>query len=140
MHATLILLLLQTPNIGGLFPRRPTLSDPETLARAMTQYQRDERDLFARRKLTSGPIVAHWRELRTLRRAADRLVARKTFARISAAERAKLGRALNGLVDHAMDLVYVGVDQLDPRIVQADEERTRELLRLALLGNRWFGL
>jgi hypothetical protein len=133
-------MLLQTPNIGCLFPRRPTLADPQTLTAALLDYQTEERDVFAHQTLRPTPIILHWRKLRPLRLAVERLVARKSFARTAMRRRAELRQAIQAAIEQAVDLVYLGVDQLDPRIVHADEERTAELLRLARLGNRWFGL
>ena len=49
-------------------------------------------------------------------------------------------KALTQVLEHSVELVYVSASDIDARLFDADEERTVELLRLALLANRWFGL
>jgi hypothetical protein len=142
MPTIILLLLLQTPNTGNVFSpavaRLP--SEPHALAVALLRYHDEEKALFAPKVLESRQIQKHWQKLRGLRKRLDRLAARGALARLAPTERSELRKALTGVVEHSVELVYVTVDEIDPRIFDADEERTVELLRMAVLGNRWLGL
>lgn len=141
MHALLVLLLLQTPNIGGLFEARKRKADtPHALAVALTNYHQGEKALFAQKVLPAREIVDQWQKLRPLRRRLERMATSGRLARLTPTERSEMRRALTGVVEHSVELVYVTVDELDPRVFDADEERTVELLRMAVLGNQWLGL
>jgi len=141
MHALLVMLLLQTPNIGGVFatPQRPTDS-PHSLALALTKYHEGEKALFAQKVLPAREIVDQWQKLRPLRRRLERMATSGRLARLTPTERSEMRRALTGVVEHSIELVYVTVDELDPRVFDADEARTVELLHMALIGNQWLGL
>ena len=138
----LFLALLQTPNVGGVFTHRPPnpLDDPHELASAIVRYHKTERDLFAQKELPTKKIIAHWHKLRPLRRAVERMIDHGQVAKLSQDERAEMRKALTQVLEHSVELVYVAASEIDARMFDADEERTVELLRLALLGNRWFGL
>ena len=142
MTPLLFLLLLQTPNLGGVFSHRPPnpLDDPHELATAMMRYHQNERALFAQKTLPAKKIVAHWHRLRPLRRAVERMIASGQVPNLSQTERAEMRRALSKVIEHSVELVYVAASEIDASMFDADEERTVELLKLALLANRWFGL
>ena len=141
MHALLMLVLLQTPNIGGVFaaPKRP-VDTPHALAVALTNYHEGEKALFAQKVVPAREIVAEWQKLRPLRRRLERMATGGRLARLTPAERSEMRRALSGVVEHSVELVYVTADELDPRVFDADEQRTVELLRMALIGNQWLGM
>jgi hypothetical protein len=141
---TLVLFLafLQTPNVGGVFTPRPQNrpEDPHQVVAALMRYHEAERDLFAQKTLPTKKIIAHWNKLRPMRRAVERMIARGQVEKLTPNERGEMRRALHQVLEHSVELVYVAASEIDARMFDADEERTVELLRLALLANRWFGL
>src|SRR5262249_24347636 len=120
------LLLLQTPNIGGVFaaPPKRAADTPHALAVALTKYHDGEKALFARKVLPAREIVGEWQKLRPLRRRLERMATTGRLARLTPDERAEMRRALTSVVEHSVALVYVTVDELDPRVFDADEDRT----------------
>lgn len=142
MTPFILFLLLQTPNVGGVFNHRPPnpLDDPKELASAIVRYHKTERDLFAQQTLPTKKIIAHWHKLRPLRRGVERMIARGQVQTLTQEERGAMRRALTQVLEHSVELVYVAASDIDARMFDADEERTVELLRLALLANHWFGL
>jgi len=143
MHTmVLFLIALQTPNIGNVFSPRVTSrqDEPHALAVALTRYHDEEKALFAPKVLDVRRIEGHWQKLRGLRQRLDRLAARGALEKLTLAGRSELRKALGSVVEYSIELVYVTVEEIDPRLFDADEGRTVELLRMALLGNRWLGL
>ena len=138
----LLLAFLQTPNVGGVFTRPPSnpLDDPQTLTAALVRYHKEERALFEQKTLPTKKIIAHWHKLRPLRRAVERMVASQKLETLTNQQRTELRRAMAGVVQHSVELVYVTAYDIDARLFDADEERTVELLRLAIIGNRWLGM
>jgi hypothetical protein len=125
-----------TPNIGNLFPRRLPEDSPQLVAGALRRYRTTERRLLADHTLDAADLTIHWRKLGKLRQRLERLEARGLLDGPNAELRAEVTR----LLDHPIEVYVAGLDEVDVKLRDAAEFRLRQLLGLASLANRCFGM
>lgn len=139
VFAGVLVALLAVPAAYGQAkapPKAQPADDPAAVTRSLQQYNAVEDELRRAGVLDANAMAAHWRKLRDIRVRLEQLETRGQLDR----DTPMLKKEVVRLLDSPMLVNIHGTGPSENRLRLAQDNRLRDLISIARLGNRRFGL
>ena len=136
--AGLLLALVATPAFAQAqnHTAPPPPDTPAKVVAALRQYNTVENELRRAGVMDANAIAAHFRKLGAIRIRLEKLEQQRQID----PKDTELSREIMRLLDSPMQVSVVGADIAAVRLRSAQDLRLRDLVTIARLGNRHFGL